>query len=117
MLGILFIYWIWKAFADLAEDNGKNKWLYFFIGIVSYYGGTIISGFILGIVLAILGDVSAVEEDSMNPGWNLLFVLCGGLACYGIYKLLEYRGEKERELLKEDSIDNIGINNENQGDL
>ncbi|MHC0439161.1 hypothetical protein [Flavobacterium sp. 3-210] len=115
MIGFLFIYWIWKAFADLAEKNEKNKWLYFFIGIVSYYGGTIISGFVLGIILAILGDPSAVDEDAVNPGWNLLFIVCGVLACYGMYKLLEYRGEKERELLKEDSIDNIGIDNDNQG--
>ncbi|MTH16944.1 hypothetical protein [Flavobacterium sp. LC2016-01] len=115
MIGILFIYWIWKAFANLAEEYGKNKWLYFFIGIVAYYGGTIVSGFGLGLCLAFLGDASAVSEDSINPGWNLFFILCGGLACYGIYKLLEYKGE--RELLKEDSIDDIGINNENQGDL
>ncbi|MDQ6471490.1 hypothetical protein RB619_12620 [Flavobacterium sp. LHD-80] len=115
MIGILFIYWIWKAFADLAEEYGKNKWLYFFIGIGSYYGGTIISGFILGICLALLGDPGAVDENALNVGWNLFFMLCGGLSCYGIYRLLEYKGEKERELLKEDSIDNIGINNENQG--
>ncbi|KAF2335716.1 hypothetical protein [Flavobacterium daemonense] len=114
MIGFLFIYWIWKAFANLAEENGKNKWLYFFIGIVSYYAGVIFSGFAIGLFSALLGFEDFANEDTVNPAWSLLFIVFGGLACYGIYKLLEHKGEKERELSQEDSIENIGINNDIQ---
>lgn len=112
MLGILFIYWIWKSFTNLAIEYNKNKWTYFFIGIVGYYGSTIIAGFITGLVSVLINGIDTNEEDFINPGWNILFVLCGGLGCYGMYKLLEYRGEKEKARTEKDSIENIGLTEE-----
>src|SRR3954468_17014016 len=110
MIGILFIYWIWKAFTNLALEYDKNKWTYFFFGLGSYYGGTIIARFIVGIVIGFNnGFDSIADDDFINPGWNIFYILFGGLTCYGIYKLLESKGEKERELNKKEGIENIGV--------
>ncbi|MDP5197999.1 hypothetical protein [Flavobacterium sp. DG2-3] len=114
MIGILLIYWIWKGFANLALEYDKNKWGYFAIGIVSYYGGTLVSGFIVGLLAVFISGVDSVNDDSFtNPGWNILFVLFGALACYGVYRLLENKCEKEKELQKKEGIDSIGVIEEN----
>ena len=114
MIGILFIYWIWKAFTGLALEYDKNKWGYFAIGIVSYYGGTLVSGFVAGFLNVLIGGLDSVDDAGViNSGWNILFILCGGLACYGVYKLLERKGEKEKALKKIESIDSIGLTEEN----
>lgn len=114
MIGILFIYWIWKSFTNLALEYDKNKWGYFGIGILFYYGGTLASGFIIGLLSVFIGGLESANEDSFaNPGWNILFVLCGGLACYGVYKLLESKGEKEKALSKKEGIESIGVIEEN----
>lgn len=114
MIGILFIYWIWKGFTGLALEYDKNKWGYFAIGIVSYYGGTLIAGFMVGLLGVLISGVDNITDESFaNPGWNILFVLCGGLACYGVYKLLESKGEKEMALKKKEGIDSIGVIEEN----
>ena len=114
MIGFLFIYWIWKAFSNLAMEHNKNKWKYFFIGIGSYYGGTIVGGFLIGITLVIInGFDSVASENFEDTGWNVFFVLFGGLACYGIYKFLENKLKKERELLEKEGIESIGLVEEN----
>ncbi|MDA6071451.1 hypothetical protein NJT12_17665 [Flavobacterium sp. AC] len=113
MIGLLFLYWIWKAFANLALEYGKNKWAYFFFGLVSYYGGTIVAGFIVAIGLALVNGFDSLgNEDFVDPIWNLFYILFGGLSCYGIYKFLENKAEKERELNKKDGIENIGVYSE-----
>jgi hypothetical protein len=48
MLGILFIYFIGKQFYDLAHEYNKNKWGYAILGVLLYYVGTILGGFIIG---------------------------------------------------------------------
>ncbi|WP_337967555.1 hypothetical protein [uncultured Flavobacterium sp.] len=114
MIGILFIYWIWKSFTNLALEYDKNKWTYFFIGIISYYGGTILAGFLVGIVLGLANGFDSVANQNFeNAGWSIFFVLIGGLACYGTFKFLENKLEKERELNKKDGIDDIGVVEEN----
>ena len=64
------------------------------------------------LVSVLINGIDTNEEDFINPGWNILFVLCGGLGCYGMYKLLEYRGEKEKARTEKDSIENIGLTEE-----
>ncbi|KAF2331031.1 hypothetical protein [Flavobacterium ginsenosidimutans] len=114
MIGILLIYWIWKGYTNLALEYDKNKWGYFAIGIVAYYGGTLVAGFATGLLAVLIGGVDSVDDNSFtNPGWNILFVLCGALACYGVYKLLESKGEKEKALQKIEGIESIGVTEEN----
>lgn len=114
MFGFIFIYWIWKAFSNLAIKYNKNNWKYFFIGLFSYYGITFIAGFIFVIIMGFIDGFDAVANgDYDSPGLNLVFALFGGLGCYGIYKYLESKGEKEKELLQKEGIDSIGVIEEN----
>ncbi|MGM8362398.1 hypothetical protein ACSV4D_10830 [Flavobacterium sp. ARAG 55.4] len=114
MIGLLFIYWIWKSFSNLAVEYGKNKWLYFFIGIGSYYGGQMIAGFFGAILFGIVYGFDAVANENYDgSAWSLFFVFCGGLGCYGVYKFLEKKGQKERELIKKEGIESIGVIEEN----
>lgn len=114
MIGILFLYWIWKAFTNLALEYDKNKWTYFFFGLGSYYAGTIVAGFIVAIYLGLTNGFDSLGNESFeNPGWTIFYILFGGLSCYGIYKLLENKAAKERELNKKEGIDSIGVYDEN----
>jgi len=110
MFGFLFIYWIWKAFSNLAIDYSKNKWKYFFIGLLSYYGITLLSGVIYVIIIAIINGIDALDDNSYySSGIDFIFALFGGLGCYGIYKYLESIGQKERELSRKEGIESIGL--------
>mgnify|MGYP003647341435 CR=1 FL=1 len=113
MIELLFIYWIWKSFSNLAIEYGKNKWSYFFIGIGAY-GGTILAGVFVAIVLGIINGFETVANENYDSsGWSLFFVLFGGLGCYGVYKFLENKGQKERELMEKEGIESIGAIEEN----
>ncbi|TDW45880.1 hypothetical protein EV144_10771 [Flavobacterium sp. 270] len=114
MIGILFIYWIWKAFSNLAIEYDKNKWTYFLIGLGSYYGATLAAGIIYGFSVVLISGVDGLDDEDYNStGWNLLFVLLGGLVCYGVYRFLERKLEKERELQRKEGIESIGVTEEN----
>ena len=114
MIGFLFIYWIWKAFSDLAIKYDKNKWKYFFLGIGSYYGGSIIGAFFIAIIWGIIyGFDSVASENFENAGWTFLYVILGGLSCYGAHKILENKLKKEWELNEIEGIESIGMIEEN----
>jgi hypothetical protein len=59
------------------------------------------------------GFESVANGNFDDAGWSILYVIFGGLTCYGIYKLLENKLEKERELNRKEGIENIGIIEEN----
>ena len=87
MVGLVLIYFTGKAFANLAEEYNKNKWLYGFLGVVSYYGGLLFVGFTLGIFIE-LGYLDVLRD--LND--TLLGVICipfGVLICWGFYKYLK----------------------------
>ncbi|PBJ06653.1 hypothetical protein [Flavobacterium sp. ACN6] len=114
MIGILLIYWIWKAYTNLAIEYDKNKWTYFFIGVIAYYGSTAIAGFVVGLFSVFINGIDSTEGESyINPGWNIFFVLCGALGCYGVFKLLENKVQKERAMAKKEGIESIGVSDEN----
>ena len=49
MLGIVLIYFLGKAFYDLAGKYGKHQWGFAILGVVTYYAGTFIGGILLGL--------------------------------------------------------------------
>ncbi|MDR7209755.1 hypothetical protein [Flavobacterium piscis] len=114
MFGLLFFYWIWKAFSNLAIEYNKNKWKYFFFGLGSYYGITFLAAIIYVIIIAFVNGIDALDDDSYyNSGLDFVFAILGGLGCYGIYKYLENKGQEEKELLRKEGIDSIGLVKEN----
>ncbi|OOV17129.1 hypothetical protein [Flavobacterium sp. LM4] len=114
MIGILLIYWIWKAFSNLAIENDKNKWKYFFIGLGSYYGITFLAAILYVIIIAVINGIDALDDESYyNSGLDFVFAILAGLGCYGVYKFLENKGLEEKELLRKEGIDSIGLAEEN----
>lgn len=87
MVGLILIYFTWKAFANLAEEYNKSKWLYGCLGVVSYYGGLLLIGFTFGILME-LGYLDVLRD--LND--TLLGVICipfGVLICWSFYKYLK----------------------------
>lgn len=87
MLGLLLIYFIWQYFSELAFEYNKNKWLYFVIGVVSYYAGTFVAGIIIGLVALIMN--SNFVETTPEILINLMALPIGLLAVRLVYWLLK----------------------------
>lgn len=87
MLGLLLIYFIGKQFYNLAGDFNKNKWVFAILGVVSYYSGIIITGFILGFLIALgpLEGLASLPEIVLG----LITIPFGILACWGLYTILK----------------------------
>lgn len=105
MIGLLFIYFVGRAFYRLAEMYQQNKWLFGILGVVVYYAGIIFSAVVIGVISELVSPGSIEEfEDS---GIALLTVPIGILSCWGFYKVLEYKWKKI-VVVEIESIDEIG---------
>ncbi len=103
MFGIIFIYWIGRYFFKLAEKYEKNEWGYAILGVVVYYVGTILFGFIIGVILGILAP--DVINDINDRIFGILMIPIGILCDYGLYKYLEKTWEKDKPHI---NIEDIG---------
>ena len=104
MLGILLIYWIGKYFYQLAEKFNQSKWLYAILGIVVFYAGQLLFGFVIAIV-NILFDLGIDFDNTLAI--DLLEIPIGALSCYLFYKLLDKVWKKDVVIVT-DSIQDIG---------
>jgi hypothetical protein len=115
MIGLLFIYWIWKMYSNLAFEYNRNKWLYFFIGLGVYFGTTAFVGVVYAIILDITGGTQALEKSNFDSmGLKFCAFIIGIAVCYGFFKLLEKKWEKERVENKKEGIESIGLKLEEQ---
>lgn len=87
MLGLLLIYFVGKAFYDLAQEHRKSRWGFAILGIVAYYAGT----FIAGIFITILAELQVTDFFNDLPELALGFIALpfGILACWAFYRILE----------------------------
>lgn len=98
MLGLIFIYWVGKTFYELADKYQKSNWGYAILGVVSYYGGIFLGGFIVGIILEFMSP-GFVDED--NERWlSFLMIPIGFLTCWGTYTFLKRSWSKPPEISK-----------------
>ena len=104
MLGLIFLYWIGKYFYNLAEEYDKNKWTYAILGIVSYYGGTIFFGLIIGIILGLFypESIDGLDETMLS----LVMIPFGILRCYLLYSYFEKTWKKNMPVNEMDQIGN-----------
>lgn len=94
MLGLFLLYFIGKAYYDLAEKHTKKKWLHAFLGIAAYYLGTMIGGVIIVIFYGLLESEQAIDE--MNDiVLSLLSVPFGVLSCWFFYYILKRKWEDD----------------------
>lgn len=105
MLGILLIFFIGRYFYYLAEDYGKQKWVFAILGVLTYYAGTFVGGLIIGIGLVIMGGTSIEEINRFVLSFMVLPFGVG--LCYGLYYILKSYWEKNKPL-DTDLIDQIG---------
>lgn len=86
MLGLILIYFIGKAFFDLAGEYNKSEWGFAILGIISYYFGT----FIGGIILVMIGTFTGSDffETSHRIILSLLSMPFGLLVCWIFYRIL-----------------------------
>jgi hypothetical protein len=101
-MGFILIYFVGKAFAKLAEENDKHKWLYGILGVISYYGGSFLCGFIIGVFmefgfLEFLYDLS----DTM---FGIVCIPFGVLICWGFYHFLKNRWGNKKSHNRSNSI-------------
>lgn len=68
MLGLLLLFFIGKAFFNLAQKHQRNRWLFGVLGIVVFYGASIIGGFIIGFIAAAAGNESLFELPDFLQG-------------------------------------------------
>ena len=109
MLALVLMYWIGKYFYKLAEEYNKSPWGFAILGIVVYYGAIVLSGLIVGIVMAL---TSPETLDNFNETLlSFLLLPFGILSCYLLYKYLEKTWKKNTPDPVE-LIDEIGKPNE-----
>lgn len=104
MVGLVLLYFVGKAFYDLAGLNGKGQWLFAILGVVSYYAGLFIGGILLaiGYELFLDGSIDNINETLLS----ILALPFGVLACWGFYRMLKSRWSKtESYTASEDILD------------
>jgi hypothetical protein len=87
MIGLIFLYFIGKAFYDLADQYDKSKWGFAILGVVSYYAGYILGCALLGIFIAFV--LSQSLDDMNEYALSFLALPVGVLSCWGFYRILK----------------------------
>ncbi len=114
MLGLFLIYFIGKSYYELADKFAKSKWGFAILGVVVYYFGTFLAGFLFAI-LSELGVTSFFIElpDMAMSFFALPF---GLLACWGVYKILENKWKNQTVKTVNESLDSDLIGNAGKTD-
>ncbi|MBT8233958.1 MAG: hypothetical protein HKN51_12765 [Saprospiraceae bacterium] len=87
MLGFLLIYFIGKAFFDLAKNHNHSKWGYAILGVVSYYFGTFIAGFVVAIYLELYTETTIYDLGNLEL--SFIALPFGLLSCWLTYLLVK----------------------------
>jgi hypothetical protein len=86
MLGLLLIYFIGKNYYQLAGEHGKSSWGFASLGVLTYYAGTFLFGFLFGVTIEL---VSPGTIDGLNDFvLGLIALPFGVLSTVGLYLLL-----------------------------
>lgn len=92
MVGLILLYFVGKAFYDLAGINNKSEWLYAILGVGSYYAGLFLGSILVAIGYELfIGSIDEVNDTLLG----FLGLPFGVLVCWGYYRLLKGRWEKK----------------------
>lgn len=111
MLGLIFIYFVGKAYYKLAEEHNKNKWLFAITGVLSYYAGIIVGGILAYLAYDMyMANQGGYYEEPNDLILGIIGLLLGLLTCWGYYSLLKKNWEnkvfqEDSSILDEDFID------------
>jgi hypothetical protein len=106
MFGLILIYFIGKAYYDLAKLNNRHPWGFAVTGIAAYYAGTFIAGLLIGYVIEYrqLSNIGGMSELLLG----LMVFPFGLLSCWGLYKFLQSRW-KIPAMFSDDEILDSGL--------
>lgn len=102
MIGLIFLYSVWKKYSELAVKYQKSKH-YGWLGILGYVLGLLMFGVLLGILDQIFGWGIDWERNTVV---RFLDIPVGLLICYVLYIILERKWKSECQVI--DTIDDIG---------
>jgi len=92
MVGLILLYFVGKAFYDMAGRHNKGQWLFAILGVGTYYAGIFVGAMIVAIVYELfIGSVDEVNDTLLG----LFGLPIGVLACWGFYRILKSRWEKK----------------------
>ena len=98
MLGILFVYFIGKAFYDLAGKYNRHQWGFGILGVVAYYAGSILGAMIVGFVGEYYSE--GFIDDVSDRALGAMGIPFGLLTCWLTYVLLRKSWLKPKEISK-----------------
>lgn len=104
MLGLLILFFIGKAFFNLAKKHHRNKWLFGVLGIAVCYGMIIIGGIIVVAIALALGNEGILELSDTVLG--MMGVPIGLLSVWLFYYLLRKNWEGNPKNQNPDLLDN-----------
>ena len=113
LLVIFLIYYIGRAFYELAFEFDKHQWGYAILGVVCYYAGTFVGGLILVVGAGFIFELDITTYPDLAI--NLMSMPFGFLACWGLYRILKSHWQKKTEAPETESILDGNLNSaENQ---
>ncbi len=111
MLGLFLIYFVGKAFYNLAHEYDKSRWGFAIAGVVSYYGGIFLSVVIIATIVEMNSPGYITESNDML--FSLLGIPFGILACWSFYTILKNNWSK-RPTTQPNTLDGGMINSSDQ---
>ncbi|PTX62864.1 hypothetical protein C8N46_102264 [Kordia periserrulae] len=95
MIGIIIFILIGRKFYQLAAKyKQKLAWIYFIVGIASYYAGEVLAALVLLFYAEVTGDYESIASLS-DAMLIVISIATGIITCYGAYQLLKKKWHKE----------------------
>lgn len=105
MLGFVLIFFLGKAFYDLAEKFQKSQWGYALLGVAVFYGTQLLLGVAIAIFMELNNPNYWNEFDRGSEiGLNLTGLFFSGLFTLLFYNYLRSRWESQPTVIKKNDI-------------
>ena len=105
MISILLLYFVGKMFFELAHQYKRKPWPYAILGVLVFYGGMILLGIFLEIIMVLVDSTIFLTLNSFVR--TLVLIPLGILSAWILYKSLERNWKKKPMTSKNDIIDDL----------
>lgn len=89
LISIILTVAVGRMFFSLAHDHYRHAWGFAILGGGVFFGSQVILGVILGVVLALTGNLDALTETSTSLMINFGGLALSGIICWILYILLK----------------------------
>jgi hypothetical protein len=96
VLGLVLIFFVGKAFYDLAGLFKRSQWGYAILGIISYYGGSLllVIPLLIAYAIGVIEDIETIDRTALN----IISIPFGGLTCWLTYRYLKNAWSKPAKI-------------------